>query len=554
VLFRFTQEKIVVCLVMSMALSMSTLVMAQAQPVPPPAQPVFKQIQVAPIFDANSAAALADKQVLSSVRRNQSLAKSRIVEILQGRSALNDNFTLNEGTPGQIAMTNQQLLAGWYQQYRFALMTQAVTMSDIDTHRMEFLRDLSVICTDNDAHRFVVEQITIPQMRTFISENYHPVVKYNAMLIMGQLNQQVSRTEVGRSVPLPSVSALSYLVETVQADTETDAVLLACWVGILRHVSLNRLNNQIPAEGLRVIAGEAMDLLNQVNPPRNRSQAGQVWLQRRAIDVLAMIGQDNGEILPKLLSIIQDDAAAMPLRLTAARALGLFNYNPTTRVPVEATSTALGVLMVRICRNEIDRVDQEKTLAALLEGAGMTSGMDDGMGGGMPGMGGDMGGGMPGMGGVMGGGMPGMGGGMLDGASSLDPAEKRKVDYSRRRLVYQLFHVVQAIGDAGRTNPPVRPPSGMYLAVTQDAAGQAAFGRVADSMTALIEILRLPETESTGPDVPVGEPDRDALLDSVSDEIRKLESFVIPVEEAVPATTPAAAGADAALPGGLPGS
>jgi hypothetical protein len=206
-------------------------------------------------------------------------------------------------------------------------------------------------------------------------------------------------------------------------------------------------------------------------------------------------------------------------------------------------------LIVRICRNEIDRVDQEKALIALQEASGVSVGEGDmgGMGGAMGGMGGDMGG-MGGDMGGMGGDMGGMGmGGSTDVKSMLKPKEKRQVDYTRRILVYQLFHVYEAIGEKQiRTTAPI----GMYAAVVQDAAGQVALDRLGDAMTALIDILRIPEPDDSGK--PVAEPNRDTLLESIAAEIRKLESFVIPVEtppETVTADTPAAG-----VPGGLPGS
>ena len=523
-----------------------TISVAAQQPAPAPAPPTFKKIDVASIFDGKTEAVLADKRLQSTIRRNVSFAKAQVYDVLRGGSGLNDNFVIAEGTPDQNTITNQQLLTGWYQNYHFALMTQA-SMGDIDLQRLEFIKELTMICTDNSIHSHVVDQIAIPQMTAFLQENYHPVVKYNAMLIIGQLNSQVVLTDEGRTVPVPLPAALTFMVNAIQSGAETDAILLASWIGVLRHVRLNRLNQNIAGSDIVTIAGEAMKLLNQATPPANRSAAGHVWLQRRVIDVLAMIGQDDQKILPKILSIMRDEKAAMSLRLTAARALKYFNYSPSTQVPVESTSNALGTLIVRICRNEIDRVDQEKALAALQEASGVSDTEGDmgmggamgGMGGAMGGMGGDMGG-MGGMGGALG----GMGG-TNDVKSMLAPKEKRQVDYTRRILVYQLFHVYEAIGEKQiRTTPPI----GMHAAV-QDAAGQLALDRVGDAMTALIDILRIPEPDESKP--AEDELNRDELLEEIAAEIRKLESFVIPVE-----TTPETVTADApaTVPGALPGS
>jgi hypothetical protein len=524
-----------------------TISVAAQQPAPAPAPPTFKKIDVASIFDGKTEAVLADKRLQSTIRRNVSFAKAQVYDVLRGGSGLNDNFVIAEGTPDQNTITNQQLLTGWYQNYHFALMTQA-SMGDIDLQRLEFIKELTMICTDNSIHSHVVDQIAIPQMTAFLQENYHPVVKYNAMLIIGQLNSQVVLTNEGRTVPVPLPAALTFMVNAIQSGAETDAILLASWIGVLRHVRLNRLNQNIAGSDIVTIAGEAMKLLNQATPPANRSAAGHVWLQRRVIDVLAMIGQDDQKILPKILSIMRDEKAAMSLRLTAARALKYFNYSPSTQVPVESTSNALGTLIVRICRNEIDRVDQEKALAALQEASGVSDTEGDmGMGGAMGGMGGamgGMGGAMGGMGGDMGGALGGMGG-TNDVKSMLAPKEKRQVDYTRRILVYQLFHVYEAIGEKQiRTTPPI----GMHAAV-QDAAGQLALDRVGDAMTALIDILRIPEPDESKP--AEDELNRDELLEKIAAEIRKLESFVIPVE-----TTPETVTADApaTVPGALPGS
>ena len=93
---------------------------------------------------------------------------------------------------------------------------------------------------------------------------------------------------------------------------------------MLRHVRLDRLNQNIGVSDIVTIAGEAMKLLNQATPPANRSDAGHVWLQRRAIDVLAMIGQDDQKILPKILSIMQDEKGSDVVKADSSQSLEVF--------------------------------------------------------------------------------------------------------------------------------------------------------------------------------------------------------------------------------------
>ena len=166
-------------------------------------------------------------------------------------------------------------------------------------------------------------------------------------------------------------------------------------------------------------------------------------------------------------------------------------------------------------------------------------GMDGGMGGAMGGMDGGMGGMDGGMGGTMG----GMGGDVFGGgASVLSKEEKRRVDYSRRILAYQLYHVVLAIGKEGRQAGPNRIPStGMVLAAVQDNAGQPALTKLQESMDALVATIRMPSNDSAvSPDEPVAEPDRETMLADLEDEVRKFESFLLPTAGPVDTAAPAA--------------
>ena len=160
-----------------------------------------------------------------------------------------------------------------------------------------------------------------------------------------------------------------------------------------------------------------------------------------------------------------------------------------------------------------------------------------------------------GMGGAMGGMMGGMGGaGFGGGASVLSKEEKRRVDYSRRILAYQLYHVVLAIGKQGRqAGPNTIPSTGMVLAVTQDNAGQAALTKIQEGMDSIIATIRIPSSEGAiSPDEPVDEPDRETMLANLEDEVRKLESFLLPATPTAEVETPAVT-PDAAAPV-VPGS
>lgn len=517
----------------------------------------YTEIPIAPQFDLAPHQAPESRAQLNQVKQNINQARAQIALIMRGESQLNTSFTLGEGTPGAVQMTNEGLLKGWYENNILAQFTHAKSMGDLSTQRLTFVNELSTRCQNDAIYQHIVNNVVLPQMQTFITGNFHPAVKYNAMLIVGQMNQRSNyNPDQTRRVPVPSTTALSFLVQNVQGGAANDAILLASWVGVLRHVRMNRLTNHIPGNNQVVIATQALSLLNQEAVAAGRTPSGQTWLQRRALEVLSAIGRDNGQILPAIVAIVKDDDAPISLRLSAAKALHYFYYDAQTKVALEDTSNALGLLAIKICRNELARVEAEKEAEAAQAAGGVTDfgggmgGMDGGMGGAMGGMDGGMGGAMGGMDGGMGGmdgGMGGMMGGMGGdvfggGASVLSKEEKRRVDYSRRILAYQLYHVVLAIGKEGRQAGPNRIPStGMVLAAVQDNAGQPALTKLQESMDALVATIRMPSNDSAvSPDEPVAEPDRETMLADLEDEVRKFESFLLPTAGPVDTAAPAA--------------
>ena len=515
----------------------------------------FTEIPIAAPFDLAPHQAPESRAQLNQVKQNINQTRAQLALIFRGEAALGANFTLGEGGPSPVQMTNEALLKGWYENYVFAQFTHAKSMGELAMQRLTFVNELNTRCPNDAVYQYIANNIVLPQMQTFLTGTFHPAVQYNAMLIVGQINQRSSyNPDQTRRVPVPSSAALGFLMTNVQGAAQNDALLLASWVGVLRHVSLNRVTQHIPGNQQVAIATQALNLLNQDANAAGRSLSGHTWLQRRAIEVLSAIGRDNGQILTKIVSIIKDENSPISLRLSAAKALHYFYYDDRTKVAVEETSNSLGLLAIQICRNELARVEKEKELEASNAaggvgdfGAGMMGGMDGGMDGGMGGMDGGMDGGMGGMAGGMGGMMGGMGGAMGGdvfggGASTLSKEEKRRVDYSRRILAYQLYHVVLGIGKQGRqAGPNTIASTGMVLAVTQDNAGQAALTQLQEGMDALIETIRIPEDNSTvSPDEPVSEPDRETMLGNLEGEVRKLESFLLPAVAPATAENPAA--------------
>ncbi len=472
---------------------------------------------------------------------------------------------------GMRLSSNRQAFENWYRKYLFPAMASREFLEDMYDNRDSLLKDLER--SVDPAARQVLLDLAYTESVKRATGKYHPAVRYNALLIIGNLNQ----TEIRRSERLPPIrlpKAFDFLVTELQKPDQLDVLRLAAMVGIQRHLRLvgQRPQEQpIPDAKKAEVAGIMKKLAEQKVVPDGREEIAHTWLRRRAIDVLATIGQvgDGQAIFNTMVGIVTDDEEPLALRCTAARAIGDLNYAGVAGIDPVATSQSLGELVAFACRNEdawvkehqkkLEEADSAKPNTAY---GGMGGGMPGmgggmpGMGGGMPGMGGGMpgmGGGMPGMGGGMEGGMPGMeggygggygmpgAGGTAAGVTTESDELQRLMEDARRRLKLPIYFgqlgirgkMKKRYGAAGSSQPALGSVAQLAVDDTQKAEIQKI-------LTALDELIAATDLVDGG---------LDEMMTQVRAKTRDLET-VLPKPVAAPEN---AAGADA-LPGtDLPG-
>ncbi len=452
---------------------------------------------------------------------------------------------INEVVRGTRPLSgNEANLERWFGNYIFPRMTQLETLGQLDMMRVDFFKryllNVQYTTANNnvDTHAFLVNY-TLQKMQEIVEGNYHPAVRFNAMLVIGRLNdvEMFNPNTGARIVPVPSRQALGFMVGQLQKPDQMDALQLGAWIGILRHATLDRYHPpqvQIPQQGKTIIRGLATQLIQLRDPPPGRSSEGHVWLQRRGIDVLAMLGTDpDAQVLSTIGAFTVDEDSPMSLRLTAARSLSGFQYDAQTTIAAVPAAYALGALAAQACRNEIARVEESKKKKNKAQDSG--GGAMDMAGGGAGGMESMMagGGGMEDMSGMFGG---GSGGGAAT-EDQLKPEEATSVQYTRRRLKYQLFYVQQGLGTGGESS------SGLMMAA--DAAGQTEVQKVVDAVDEIMKVLAEPElTPKKVGDKKPRKPIETVKLDDVLKEVRKktrdLEALVVKTRKPVLPGAPAA--------------
>jgi hypothetical protein len=455
----------------------------------------------------------------------------------------------------------------WYKNYLFPSMATEELLGDIYEKRAMINKDLEQA---SDSVHQVLLNLIYPEATRRVTENYHPSVRFNAMLIVGDLNQTEAHVVGGARYPairLPQ--AFDFMVDEFKKPDQLDAVRLAAMVGIQRHLFLVR---QRPADQPILDARKAevaslmKALLDEKTPPAGRTADGHAWLRRKAADVLATLGAvgDNHSIFDSLVRIVGDAEEPLSLRCTAAQALGELVYTDVTGIDALATARQLGALAAFACRTEDTRAkDEQKTMeeetstGARMGGAGGMPGM--GMPGvGMPGVGmpgvGMPGIGMPGLGGEDStgpGGYPGLGGssgypGMGSSAKPVNKEMENLITRVRRRLKQPLHCVL--VGVSGPQEWTKAAAGNATLgAVAQLAADDQQKAEITKIVNALVAIVKATDKHKNGlpemlKEVRVKTRELEALLPNVAVATEKPAA-----DEALPG---AAAPADAAAPAG----
>jgi hypothetical protein len=164
--------------------------------------------------------------------------------------------------------------------------------------------------------------------------NYHPVVRVNAMLAIGDLNSDDSN----RDTPLPYAPVVPVLLQVIDDPQQLDAVKAAAFVGLMRHARLGFKEN------VRASVGTSMLALAKSTGAPGRSPDGHAWLRSEAVEILGLLGNigDANVVADALGQIVGDPATPMMVRRAGAAALGKLNYQIAVTLNGSTLVSALG--------------------------------------------------------------------------------------------------------------------------------------------------------------------------------------------------------------------
>jgi hypothetical protein len=291
---------------------------------------------------------------------------------------------------GRFEAGQQAQFDQYYNQYAFPRWTQPENYNAL----ADFRKDLRVEAQsgkDGGPPHDRLVQLAMDYLTKLAKGHYHPAVRFNAMLAIGDLYAREAQGFDKPPVPLPA--ALPVLLEAVNAADQIDVVKLAALIGLSQHAKLGIADAQVVNQ--QVIPAMLKIAMTKVSPGRNAE--GHAWIRGRACDVLGdlrLVGQ-QGEVATTLAEIAGDSTAHFISRCAAARAIGKLNYQGAG-VDTAQLAMQVGKLAADALASEADQEPPDFD-ALLLEKKGGRGPMDmmgmemggmmDAMAMGMPGMG-----------------------------------------------------------------------------------------------------------------------------------------------------------------------
>jgi hypothetical protein len=171
-----------------------------------------------------------------------------------------------------------------------------------------------------------LNELTFTMMKAIIAGDFPISVKYNAMLVIGELNETEFDAAVGAKLkPLPK--ALDFMIKVVQSKSSKvpDYLRVPALLGILRHAEIHP-TQPMPPDLRPAVTKTLLELLAQKTPPDNRTPEAQAWLRRLAAEALGSMGEPGleggAEVLSALAATVKDANNPPSVRCAAAQAFG----------------------------------------------------------------------------------------------------------------------------------------------------------------------------------------------------------------------------------------
>jgi hypothetical protein len=206
--------------------------------------------------------------------------------------------------------------------------------------RGNFKREYAQKATN--ATREKLNAVTVAKMDEIASGNFHPICRANAMMMIASLDGD-GDTAWKKAMPA--------LMRGITSPTTIDAVRVPALAGLIRQA---RTGTGIDQDTQLQVIAAMLNILKQKLAP-GQSTDGPDWIARRAIDILAAMGNpgQNGAVPNALMALVDDKSTSMSVRTAAAAALAKVRYTPPQSFNAKPWIDSLSKLAVECYKTEL---------------------------------------------------------------------------------------------------------------------------------------------------------------------------------------------------------
>src|SRR3989304_1607982 len=256
----------------------------------------------------------------------------------------------------------KQRFAAFFERYYFPSMTQfgPDALASLGSRRYDPFSPYLWRTESEELQRDLTELAFKYMQRVIYSGKYHPAVRYNAILIVGLLDEQygVERGANARP-PKPLQKANTELTRVVDLAAQGQRVPISLVVGAL--VGLERhatYHESLDRDTVAAMTAAVAKLAAMEEPLAEADRDVSEWIKLRAASVLAQLGSvgPNNQVHTTLLTMIAGEARPRMLltaRCEVAALLGKINYEGAT-VDGKATGEAILRLVTEVAKDEAE--------------------------------------------------------------------------------------------------------------------------------------------------------------------------------------------------------
>ena len=253
--------------------------------------------------------------------------------------------------PAPLSAVDKATLDSFFDQVVFPRFRQPTTGDDLPKLRKGYL--VVVRGAAKTAGHDYVTRLVLKEMKSIVSGKYPPAVKYNAVLMLADLNDN---DEAGKIKPLPEVFPL--LMAVLKFPPEFEYLKSAALIGLSRFAE----ENGIPKERTVEVTEKLLALVNEKDPPPGRNASAHNYMRRGAAKVLAALGSTgpDNSVLAAFEAIAADPTARPLMRCEMARFIAELKITPESKVDLQQLANILGHQTVEVCKQELDRAVLEQ--------------------------------------------------------------------------------------------------------------------------------------------------------------------------------------------------